>query len=176
MSSACLPIWYPSFDTALTSQAVAPGFVRSRSGVAADSVAGTIRRGGLIGGTDQSLQPLRDLVFEILDHAVEATASEEAAVLLEPSTVEYAVRFALFLPAMATPPDVFVDDDGEFRFEWDFGPRRVLAIAVGRDGTLNLAGLYGHESSHGDYTLGEELPPEVLTALRRVGALGDRSA
>ncbi len=101
------------------------------------------------------------------------TAPPNDTPLVGPGTMPCAWRFVRSLPACVARPYVAIDQDGEFRFEWDFGPRRVLAIAVGRDGTLNLAGLYGHESSHGSYALGDELPPEVLAALRRVGALGD---
>lgn len=99
------------------------------------------------------------------------TASPDDIPPVDPGTMHCALRFGRSLPASVARPVVAIDQDGDFRFEWDFGPRRVLAIAVGRDGTLNLAGLYGHESRHGSYALGDELPPEVLTALRRVGAL-----
>lgn len=154
MTSACLPFEFPHQGTALTN--VREVFAGA-SGV----------------GTDRSSEPLRTLVREILERAASATTPEGLKVLVEPSTVEYAERFALLLSTEVSRPEVLLDDDGEFRFEWDFGSRRVFSVAVGRDGTLNIAGLFGYEVSHGEYTLGEELPPEILSALSRVGALSD---
>lgn len=151
MTSVCLPLEFPQRGTALTAKP--------------ESI--TI-------GTDRSFQPLRNLVRDLREHAARAATPEGDAVSVEPSTLEYAEHFALMLPTNVSHPEVLVDDDGEFRFEWDFGPRRVFSVAVGRDGTLNVAGLFGYESSHGEYTLGEALPPEILSALSRVGALGDR--
>lgn len=173
MTAGCVPLSIPGYGTALTSVSE---WLPIRASGGRDDDRGASSDRGLLGGTDRTSQPLRDLVSEILAHADKATTPEDVQVILEPSTVEYAVRFALHLPAAATRPDILVDDEGEYRFEWDFGPRRAFTVAVGRDGTLNIAGLFGYESSHGEYTLGEELPSEIVSALNRVGALDDSRA
>lgn len=89
---------------------------------------------------------------------------------VEPSTYTYAVQFLEILPTSVPTPDIAVDTDGEILFEWDRGPRHVFSVSVGRDGTLNFAGLFGHRKIHGTDHLREALPPVVQDCLSRIAA------
>jgi hypothetical protein len=90
------------------------------------------------------------------------------AAAVEPTTYRYALEFITLLPTTAPAPDVYADQDGEITFEWDHGPRRVFSVSVGRDGTLNYAGLFGHNKSHGVEHLVEAIPLAILANLARV--------
>lgn len=87
---------------------------------------------------------------------------------VERSTYEYAREFLGLLSPGALPPDVSIDSDGEFSFEWDRGPRRVFSVSVGRDGTLTYAGLFGHTKSHGVEQLVDAIPAVIALNIERV--------
>lgn len=114
----------------------------------------------------------RRLALEELD-AVYAAASEDnwdgiGSAAVEENTYVYARQFLASLPSTAPMPEVLVDRDGEFSFDWDYGPRRVFSVSVGRDGTLNYAGLFGHSIVHGVEHLSEGLPRAISDNLQRV--------
>jgi len=80
----------------------------------------------------------------------------------------YALQFLSQVPADYPPPDVGLDSDGDFAIDWDFGPRRTFSVRIGRDGTLNYAGLVGHSVFHGVEQLREAIPIDVARAIGRV--------
>ncbi|WDT73857.1 MAG: hypothetical protein MPW16_11330 [Candidatus Manganitrophus sp.] len=86
---------------------------------------------------------------------------------VEPSTFMYADQFLRLLPSSLSLPEITADSDGEIFIEWDHGHRQVFSVSVGRDGTLNFAGLFGHEKVHGTEYLREALPPLISAGLER---------
>lgn len=111
---------------------------------------------------------------EALDAAYAAARVDDwdgmGSAAVEPSTYLYARQFLALLPSAAPMPEILVDRDGEMCFEWDFGPRRVFSVSVGRDGTLNYAGLFGYSTAHGVEHLREGLPLAISSNLERVTA------
>ena len=89
---------------------------------------------------------------------------------VEASTYLYACQFLQMLPHTVSPPDIAIDSDGEILFEWDYERRQVLAISIGRDGTLTFAGLFGHTKIHGIDHFREDLPLTILDCLGRLDA------
>jgi len=90
----------------------------------------------------------------------------------EPSTLDYADQFLQLLPSNVLLPEVCVDTDGEVLFEWDYGPRQILTVSVGRDGTLSFAGLFGHtDRIHGTKQLFEDIPMVIADCLERLSTL-----
>lgn len=87
---------------------------------------------------------------------------------VELSTFAYASYFLNALPTTIPAPDVQVDSDGDLSFEWDCGPRRVFSVSIGRDGTLNYAGLIGHAAFHGLEQLRQGIPLAIALGIRRV--------
>jgi hypothetical protein len=87
---------------------------------------------------------------------------------VEPSTYGYAQQFLQFLPTLPilpnnmALPEIVADTDGEILFEWDYGPRRVFSISIGRDGTLSYAGLFDRNKVHGREPFSGALPPAIL--------------
>lgn len=67
----------------------------------------------------------------------------------DPLSYVYARALLLSLPQWVPNPEVSVDRDGELTADWDFGPRAVFSVSLGRDGTLTYAGLFGTRKSHG---------------------------
>ncbi len=106
-------------------------------------------------------QALADVYFASL---------EEGTVAVEPTTYLYAKQFLQLLPTEVPVPDIDVDTDGEILFEWDLGPRRVLTVTVGRDGTPTYAALIGYTKVHGTEHLCETLPLVLSDSFERLFA------
>jgi hypothetical protein len=81
---------------------------------------------------------------------------------VEYSTYGYAQQFLQFLPNNMALPEIVADTDGEILFEWDYGPRQVFSISIGRHGTLSYAGLFDRNKVHGREPFSGALPPAIL--------------
>jgi len=90
------------------------------------------------------------------------------ALAADVSVFSYALNFINQLPINYPLPEVAIDSDGEIAFEWDYEPRRIFSIRIGRDGWLNYAGLIGHSSFHGAEFMRDSIPPEILNGIDRV--------
>jgi hypothetical protein len=87
---------------------------------------------------------------------------------IDPESCLKAIQFSKLLPMDIPLPEVEVDTDGEIRFEWYRSPRQVLSVAVGGDGALAYAGLFGASKTHGTEYISDELPTTILDSIRRV--------
>jgi hypothetical protein len=108
---------------------------------------------------------LHSAIEEAVEHGHTTDTGER--IEAEPSAIRYALDFARTVPVAEPVPDVYVDADGDVCFEWSTGPRKVFALAIGADGTLNFAGLYGYSRVHGVQTLGQNLSPIVVDGIQR---------
>lgn len=90
------------------------------------------------------------------------------ALVVEPDTYAYALKFRAFLEGQIPEPEIMAHPDGELAFEWYRGRRWVFTVAVGRDGTLNYAGAFGVDVSKGREKLRDSLPATILEGIRRV--------
>jgi hypothetical protein len=90
------------------------------------------------------------------------------AVAADVSTFSYALSFINQLPLNYPLPEAAIDSDGEIAFEWDYEPRRIFSVRIGRDGWLNYAGLIGHSSFHGVEIMRDKIPSEILNGIERV--------
>jgi hypothetical protein len=102
-----------------------------------------------------------------------ALASEDdwdgyQAVSADPSALSYALSFISQLPSVFLPSEIAIDNDGEIAFDWDYEPRRIFSVRVGRDGSLNYAGLLGHASFHGAEIMRDDIPSRVLSGIESV--------
>jgi len=79
-----------------------------------------------------------------------------------------AVRFSQMLPTTIPAPEIDVDADGEFVFEWYKGPRRVFSVIVEGTNELTYAGLFGVNKTNGTEYFGDELPKTILDNLQRL--------
>ena len=118
----------------------------------------------------QQKQAAADVLLETYLSARSDNWDGLGSAAVEPSTYLYAKQFLALLSSTTPMPEIFVDRDGEICLEWDYTPRRVFSVAVGRDGTLNYAGLFGHSKAHGVEQLYEGLPAAISSNLERVTA------
>jgi hypothetical protein len=125
------------------------------------SLAQTITIGGLYGETRRSI----------------AAASKWAEINnwdgygakpVDPESCLNALLFSKLLPMGVPIPEIEVDTEGEIRFEWYRSPRQILSVAVGGDGELAYAGLFGASKIHGTEYLIDELPNVILDNINRV--------
>ena len=83
---------------------------------------------------------------------------------VEHSTYGYAQQFLQFIPNNMALPDIVADPDGEILFEWDYGPRQVFSVSIGRDGMLSYAGLFDRNKVHGRVPFVGALPSDILNS------------
>ncbi len=89
---------------------------------------------------------------------------------VQPGSFIYARRFLNALSSSIPMPSVAVETDGEICFDWHLGPRRTVAVSVGRDGTLGFASLIGDESLHGISQYRDGVPTAIAALLERLDA------
>jgi len=85
---------------------------------------------------------------------------------------EKAVRFALSLPSIIPTPEIHVDPDGEVRFEWYEGPRRVFSVSIANNYELSYAGLFGANKTYGIEQFHDDIPDAILDNIERVFSKG----
>jgi hypothetical protein len=83
------------------------------------------------------------------------------------ATLSYAWQFLEDLPSDVDLPEIGADTDGDISLDWDYGPRNIFSVRVGRDGTLHYAGLFGHETYHGSAILRQGIPKAVAEGILR---------
>jgi len=76
--------------------------------------------------------------------------------------------FWRMLPTTIPVPEISIDPDGEFTFEWYDEPRKVFSVIVEKGHRLTYAGLFGDNKVHGNEYFEHELPATILFNLRRV--------
>lgn len=139
----------------------------------ASILSGLVREVSEFSGTLTVGEPRR-IARQALETVVAAAQVDDwdnaGSACVEPSTYLYASQFLRLLPLTAPMPEIAADTDGEILFEWDLGPRKVLSVSVGRDGTLSFASLFGHAKNYGTEPLREGLPLVVSHSLLRLTA------
>ena len=111
-----------------------------------------------------AVRALRDAVIEAQDYGWDGYTAAPA----DPGAICYALQFLSALSHEIPLPDIAVDPDGDIALDWDLGERRIFSVRIGRDGTLNYAGLVGHSSFHGMEILREGIPKAVSAGIDRV--------
>jgi hypothetical protein len=109
--------------------------------------------------------------FETLEQAFLEASSDnwdgEGSEPADPMSYRYALLFTRSLPGWVPNPEASVDPDGEICLEWDQGRRSIFSVSIGRDGTLTYAGLFGVSKQHGVESFADDIPPEILSGIRR---------
>lgn len=84
------------------------------------------------------------------------------------SDLKAAIHFLETLPTVIPPPEISVEPDGEFAFEWYRGPHDVLSVSIGRMGRLSFAARIGRRRRHGTEYFADELPTIIAENLERL--------
>jgi hypothetical protein len=79
-----------------------------------------------------------------------------------------ALRFLDTLPMSIPRPEVSVDPDGEFAFEWYNGPRNVLSVSIGQLGRISYAAHIGRKRYHGTEYFSDELAACIIENLEKI--------
>lgn len=87
-----------------------------------------------------------------------------AATLVDLSAAE---RFLRTLPTSVRSPEISVDPDGEFAFEW-YNDGDVLSVSIGRDSKISYAARFGRSRIHGTEFFGDEVPRVITENLERL--------
>ena len=108
-----------------------------------------------VGESIRSAQAALDAAYQ---GAQEDDWDGEGATAVSYATYIYACKFLRLLPTGTPLPEISADIDGEVIIEWNTGPRWVISVSVGRDGTLSYAALMGYRTRNGTEYLREALP------------------
>jgi len=118
------------------------------------------------------LEFLKTQVVQQIGNALTVASSDDwdgyRALAADPSAFSYAYSFISQLPINYPIPEIAIDSDGEIALEWDYDPRRIFSVRIGRDGSLNYAGLLGHSSFHGAEIMRDNIPFGILDGIDRV--------
>ncbi len=79
-----------------------------------------------------------------------------------------AMKFISILPTSIPTPEVSVDPDGEFSFDWHNKDCDVLSLSIGLHGRISYAARFGESRTHGTEYFADELPPAVIANLERL--------
>jgi len=109
-----------------------------------------------------------DGLTNALTEAAEENREAYIAFLNNTNSLAYAAGFLAHLPADFPFPEISLDNDGDIAIDWDYEPRRIMSISVGKDGTLNFAWLVGYSKQHGIETFKNNIPESILTGIQRV--------
>lgn len=85
-----------------------------------------------------------------------------------PLDLQVAKRFLACLPCRLPVPDISVDPDGEFCFDWEIDASHTFSVSVGRRQVLSYAGMNGQSVMHGEDFFGDQLSEEVLRCIDRL--------
>ena len=100
--------------------------------------------------TSYSIGFLKGQIFNHFVSAISGALDENwdgyGASPIDYLSVDYATSFICHLSSEIPSPEISVDNDGEIAIEWDYGPRKIFSVRIGRDGTLHYAGLVGYST------------------------------
>lgn len=94
--------------------------------------------------------------------------AEMSGVSVNGACLSHALRFALALPTSWPIPEIVVESDGDIAFDWDFGRRRVMSVAVAPDGRAGFSALIDHEPAFGKVLLTGSVPGIVDFLMTRI--------
>jgi hypothetical protein len=118
-------------------------------------------------------EPYRRATAAVIEAAQEANRPNwdgQGGLPVTQGAVAQAFAFLDVLPSTLSEPEVAVDPDGEFSFEWSFGPRRALTASISASGKISFAALIGPARLYGTDYLLDALPEPLTLALRQLHA------
>jgi hypothetical protein len=86
------------------------------------------------------------------------------------AAAQAASTFIMLLPTAFPVPEFSVDPDGEVSLDWIRERDWLLSVSVGANGTIAYAGRFGLARQSGSEAFIDDLPPNVLSCLRRLYA------
>jgi hypothetical protein len=109
--------------------------------------------------------------FSALRHAyVECSSSNwdgYGAVAASAADFKTAIQFLCTLPPSTPSPEISIDPDGEFAFDWYRGTD-VLSVSIGHLGRLSYAAHFGRRRVHGTEYFADELPEAIAENLQKL--------
>lgn len=92
------------------------------------------------------------------------------ALPVEQDTLRNAYCLLESLPLGFPPPSVGAEPDGALTLEWRRSARRILSVSVHPEGELHYAALVGPNRHYGTVAFFGDVPPVILSLIRRVFA------
>jgi len=115
---------------------------------------------------DQSLIKLKTFRADFLEclNDVEDLRRSDAAAI-KGDSYGTARRFLLALPSTVIAPEVTMDVDGEFVFDWFNDSGGTVSVCARHDGKLAYAARFGARVMHGHAVMDRAVPQEIVGAI-----------
>jgi hypothetical protein len=108
-------------------------------------------------------------IVEVARECAFASWDGHGAIAVTLRTKENAERFVDLLPPDLPPPSVVPSPNGHIALTWDFGPGRLLTIAVGESGMAAYAGILGNGvRRHGVESFRDDVAKVLVQSIREV--------
>lgn len=116
----------------------------------------------------KSYRETLNALYEVYQECLSENWDGYRAQTVSESDFKNAIRFLDTLPTVIPRPEISVDPDGEFAFEWYRGPDNILTVSIGRLGRLSFAARIGRRRAHGTDYFADELPAVISENLERL--------
>jgi len=116
----------------------------------------------------RSFSQVHQEIETLLDETSESNWDGYGATAAKTDSYIEAQRFLNSFPTSFPLPEVSIDPDGEFTFEWYKDPDNNFSISFNEESELNYAGLFGINKTHGLEYFGDEIPEIILDHIKRV--------
>ncbi len=116
----------------------------------------------------KSFSQVHNEIEALLKETSETNWDGYGAVAAKTDSYIEAQRFLNSFPTSLPLPEVSIDPDGEFTFEWYKDAENNFSISFNEESELNYAGLFGINKTHGLEYFGDEIPDIILEHIRRV--------
>ena len=120
---------------------------------------------------DQAYKECLESLMEVSKEASRPNWDGYDASPVSDATLAQAMTFLNLLPSSLPKPQMSPHPDGELAFEWSFGPRRLLTVAINGSGRMSYAALFGQSRVYGTEYLLDAFPEPLAMALRKLHAL-----
>ncbi len=118
-------------------------------------------------------EPLRNVylaIQEILEEGSTDNWDSYGAKAVTQQTYDQALRFLRALSPAVPMPEISLEPDGEFAFDWFRAPGWVFSVSIGGTGDLTYAGVFGKNKTHGTEVFQDEIPKVIMDNLSRLYA------
>lgn len=96
-------------------------------------------------------------------------AQENGVSVADNKAFMLAQRFLLALPSQLPPPELALDDDGEFAFDWRGNRGSLLSVTLRGDGRLSYAAWFSSfDKEYATKRFDSSIPKQVIELVQRV--------
>lgn len=114
------------------------------------------------------LQRLKDEAIDVQSRCAFGDWDGYGANGVSKEALAAALNFARLLPDGIPEPEIVPEPSGHLGFLWSSNPNKTYSVTASPDGQLVYAGVFGRKEISGQVPFYDELPQEIILALKEV--------